>query len=60
MKGYTPPEYAYASEIVWHAIFRYLVSKAKYWYTHISVRERDTTLRLRTILTENIDMIYLN
>ena len=47
MKGYNPPEYEYAGDMVCEARFWKPVIKAKHWYTPMLEGESDTTLRMK-------------
>ena len=50
MKGYNPPEYAYAGEMVRKERFWNPVSKENYWYIPTPEGESDRTLRMKQVL----------
>ena len=54
IKGYSPPEYVYAGEMVCKTRFWNPVSKAKYWYIPMPEGEGDTILRMKQVLMVDI------
>ena len=60
MKGYNPPEYAHAGEMVCEARFWNQENKAKYWYAPILEGKGDTTLRMEQVLKMDIKLVEIS
>ena len=60
MKGYNPPEYAHAGEMVCEARFWNQENKAKYWYAPMLEGKGDTILRMEQVLKTDIKLVEIS